>query len=136
MPANDAAVDLQAAWRRPFRAHAGNHRPLAPVDQILTSGGLIFRDHHIWLNAASAKGASPTFSLLGLPAYRLAGYYSMANSEFSTLPFLVPSAPLWINADAKWVSLEHSSPTFAWCVCPIAIMIRIVRRHNITCVSC
>eukprot|EP01051_Picozoa_sp_SAG22_P005657 SAG22_NODE_342_length_11973_cov_10.127927_6_plen_185_part_00 len=101
---NLSAMPMQTVWSRPFRAHAGNHRRLAPEDQILTSGGVLFRGHHIWLNAADANGKGGGTLVVGLPEYRLAGYYSLANAEFSTLPFAVPSSkPLWINAEASWV---------------------------------
>ena len=49
----------------------------------------------IWCSKAQHK-------LLGVPAYRLAGIHSLANSEFSTQAFELPSQPLWVNADVSW----------------------------------
>ena len=77
---------MSEAWRRPFRSQR------AKDSRWFGEGGFIFRDHHIWYNMQSRE-------LLGLPSYRLAGYRSVANSEFSTRVFEVPSKPLWVNAD-------------------------------------
>ena len=92
---------MMAAWSRPFRENVGNRAGITPVGELLTSGGMLFRGHHVWLGSA-INGAGGVGSLLGLPALRLAGFYSLANSEFSTKVFTMPSAPLWLNADAHW----------------------------------
>jgi hypothetical protein len=85
---NLSALPMTAAWRRPFRSRVQSSRWFG-------EGGVIFRDWHVWYN-------KETRDLLGLPAYRLAGYRSVANSEFSTQAFVMPHGPLWINADAHW----------------------------------
>jgi hypothetical protein len=84
-----ASLPMSEAWRRPFRSQR------AKDSRWFGEGGFIFRDHHIWYNMQSRE-------LLGLPSYRLAGYRSVANSEFSTRVFEVPSKPLWVNADVHW----------------------------------
>jgi hypothetical protein len=95
---------MMVAWSRPFRENVGNRAGITPVGELLTSGGMLFRGHHVWLGSA-INGAG---SLLGLPALRLAGFYSLANSEFSTSAFTMPAKALWMNADAHWTVPPHA----------------------------
>jgi hypothetical protein len=106
---------MMAAWSRPFRENVGNRAAITPVGELLTSGGMLFRGHHVWLgkfktlpleNASDATGGA--VPLLGLPALRLAGFYSLANSEFSTHVFTMPGKSLWVNADAHWMVPPHT----------------------------
>ena len=92
---------MMQAWKRPFRENVGNKKGITPVAELLMSGGMLFRGYHMWFGSAM-NGGGGAGSLLGLPAYRLAGYYSLANSEFSTAVFTMPAAGLYINADSHW----------------------------------
>jgi hypothetical protein len=86
------------AWQRPFRSDV---KP----STLFGEGGVIFRGYHIWLQSDwyTSPTARSNKMLLGLPEYRLAGFHSDSNAEFSTAVFSVPSRrPLWINADAHW----------------------------------
>ena len=90
---------MASAWQRPFRSDV-------TPSNVFGEGGAIFRGHHIWLQSywyTSPTARSLTGGLLGLPEYRLAGFHSDSNAEFSTAVFAVPSqGSLWINADAHW----------------------------------
>jgi hypothetical protein len=89
---NLSAQPMTSAWRRPFRSRVRS-------SHWIGVGGLIFRDWHIWYN-------KQTRAMLGLPAYRFAGYKSMANAEFSTHIFELPPRSLWINADMSWIETD------------------------------
>eukprot|EP01048_Picozoa_sp_COSAG05_P010366 COSAG05_NODE_907_length_6645_cov_18.681638_8_plen_252_part_00 len=102
---NLSTTPMMQAWRRPFRERVGNKNGVTPVGQNLVRGGSIFRDHHVWI----PEGIP--YRLIGMPAYRLVGIYSLANSEFSTAVFTMPSkGGLYLNADAQWtVEYSHSA---------------------------
>lgn len=109
-----AALPMSEAWRRPFRSQP------ARDSRWFGEGGMIFRDHHVWYNKQSRE-------LLGLPAYRLAGYRSVANSEFSTHVFKVPPKPLWVNADVHWDGTTDG-PSFGGCFegCAAYLMVAVL----------
>jgi len=76
------------AWRRPFKdTHA------APHDTWLMAQPLNLPGAHLFVDSGK---------IYGLELYRLAGLYSPGNGEISTPVFEMPSAPLWLNADAMW----------------------------------
>ena len=98
---NLSAQPMVKAWRRPFRSNSPRS------SRWFGEGGLIFKDWHVFYN-------KDTQDLLGLPAYRLVGYKSEANSEFSTHAFAMTSTPLWINADVRW-EMESGVGCFDGC---------------------
>ena len=98
---NLTATPMMKAWRRPFRENVGNRQGITPIGELLTEGGMLFRGHHVWLGTAT-NGAGGTATFIGLPAYRLAGFYSLANSEFSTASFKKTASALYVNADVHW----------------------------------
>ena len=52
--------------------------------------------------AAAVHGGDKGIGLWGVPTHRVAGLYAPANAEFTTRAFVMPTAGLYINADAAW----------------------------------
>ena len=98
----------------------------------MPGGGVLWRDHHAWLNTRLVqqytlidKGRSferwaSVPSMVGVPMYRVAGRRAENNAEFSIAMFVMPSTPLWLNANVSWSTpydgLGGSSAGYQACV--------------------
>ena len=81
---NLTATPMMKTWRRPFRENVGNRQGITrSIGELLTEGGMMFRGHHVWLGKAM-NGAGGTAAFIGLPAYRLAGFYCTASPTQSS----------------------------------------------------
>ena len=114
---NLSSQPMATAWQRPFRSQTKKY------GTGFGEGGILFRDWHVWYYKTER-------ALLGIPAYRLAGVRSMANSEFSTLTFEVPTTPLWVNADVSWASDPQNSVTTCYGGCAAYLMVAVLDASN------
>eukprot|EP01043_Picozoa_sp_COSAG02_P053907 COSAG02_NODE_6023_length_3869_cov_1.528382_2_plen_440_part_00 len=117
-----------SSWQRPFRDTIATSGVFAPALTTNTCGPQVllvyvleacatlstlccfscrslanqtasYRRHHVF---ASLQGGAAS-----VPLYRIAGIHAPANGEFSTRPFVMPAAGLWLNADAHWTLPPH-----------------------------
>jgi hypothetical protein len=98
--APQAGPEDLAGWRRPFKRFRAVPHDVWLMSQPVTYGGVDSANvSHLWVSDTA---------VYQLPLYRLAGIFAVANGEFSTKPFAVPTlaegglSKLWLNADASW----------------------------------